>query len=83
MDAWENDQYELPILADATYRCACGGAADMDSFWGGPAYAHHRHYAIKCRMAYCKLRTVGMRGWKDTPAEAIRAWNRRCLEVSE
>lgn len=83
MNPWENDPYELPILEDSTYRCPCGGAADMDWFWGGPAYAHHRHYVIKCRMPNCKLHEVGMHDWKNTPAEAIRAWNRRCLEVSE
>lgn len=83
MDAWKNDPYELPILEDATYRCSCGCAADMDYFWGGPAYAHHWHYAIKCRMPNCKLHTVRMQDWKDTPAEAIRAWNRRCLEVGD
>jgi hypothetical protein len=83
MNTWENDHYELPILADATYACPCGGAADMDWFWGGPAYGHHMHYAIRCRMPYCKLHEVGMRVWKNTPAEAIRVWNRRCLEVSD
>ena len=80
MDAWKNDPYELPILVSATYACPCGGAARMEWFYGGPAYAHHRHYAIKCRMPRCKLHEVGMRDWKDTPAEAIVAWNRRCLE---
>ena len=81
MDAWKNDPYELPILADANYACPCGGAADMDWFWGGPAYAHHRHYAIKCRMPDCERNEVRMQDWQDTPAEAIVAWNRRCLGV--
>lgn len=82
MDAWKNDPYELPILADATYACPCGGAARMDWSCSWPAYAHHRHYAIRCQMPRCKLHMVAMCDWKDTPAEAIRAWNRRRLEVS-
>ena len=78
MNAWENDPYELPILKDATYRCSCGCAAYMDRFFGGPAYAHHWYYAIKCRESFCPRSTAYMRDWKDTPAEAIRVWNRRC-----
>lgn len=83
MDAWKNDPYGMPILADATYRCPCGGSAYMDSFWGGPAYAKHWHYAIKCRMPRCERHEVRTRDWRDTPAEAIGAWNRRCFGVSE
>ena len=83
MDPWENDHYELPILEDVIYRCPCGCAADMVYFWGGPAYAHHKHYAIRCRKPDCERHKVSMNDWKDTPAEAIRAWNRRCLEASD
>ena len=83
MDAWNNDPYELPILADARYACPCGVDADMEWLYSGSAHALHRHYAIKCRMPGCKRNKIRMQDWKDTPAEAIRAWNRRCLEASE
>lgn len=77
----EANRYELPLLKDATYRCTCGGAADMDSFYGGPAYAHRNHYAIRCRMPRCERHNVRMGDWMDTPADAIRAWNRRCRGI--
>lgn len=83
MDAWKNDPYELPILKDVAYRCSCGCAAKMMRAYGGPAYAHHWYYAIKCLMPACERHTTHIDDFKDTPAEAIRAWNRRCLEVGE
>lgn len=73
--------YNLPILRSAEYRCPCGGAADMASFYGGPAYAHGLRYVIVCRMPGCERYKAEVLDWRDTPAEAIVAWNRRCRGI--
>lgn len=70
--------YDMPILAAIEYKCPiCGCYARMDKFYGGPAYAHRWHYAIKCSRPMCPNHKVGMEDWKNSPSEAIRAWNRR------
>ena len=79
----KKDPYELPILVDAVYRCSCGYAADMDWFYGDPEYAHYMHYAIRCRNILCNRNKVTMFDWQDAPSKAIRAWNRRCLELEQ
>lgn len=68
----------MPILAAIEYKCQiCGSYARMERFYGGPAYAHHWHYAIKCANPMCPNYEVGMADWKDSPSDAIVAWNRR------
>ena len=83
MNTWKNDPYELPILKDATYRCSCGCIARMNWFYEGPAYARRGYYIITCGNINCKRFAIQDSDWNDTPAEAIKAWNRRCLEVNE
>ena len=68
----------LPALLDIGYTCSrCGMQAKMHRFYGGPAYAHRMHYAISCERPLCENAEVGMNDWKDSPEEAIAAWNRR------
>ena len=68
----------LPALQDIGYMCPrCGMQAKMHSFYGGPAYAHRMHCAIKCTNPTCPNCGVGMYDWKDSVEEAIAAWNRR------
>lgn len=71
-------QESMPALIDVHYKCRrCGMSAKMERFYGGPAYAHHWYYAIKCSNPMCMNHSIGMRDWKDSPEEAITAWNRK------
>lgn len=73
-----NVGYRLPLLREIGYRCPkCGMQANMYSFYGGPAYAHRMHYAIKCEKPTCDNSEISMGDWKDSVGEAIAAWNRR------
>lgn len=68
----------LPAICDVEYKCPlCGMWGRMDRFYGGPAYAHHWHYAIKCARPLCENSEVKMTDWKDSPEAAIAAWNRK------
>lgn len=73
--------HRMPALIDVRYKCPRDGMqARMNYFYGGPAYAHHMHYAIKCPDPMCPNSEVRMEDWKDSPEEAIAAWNRRLGE---
>jgi hypothetical protein len=70
--------YDMPILTTIEYKCPiCGFYARMERFCEGPANAHRWHYAIKCVDPMCPNHEVCMSDLKDSPSEAIRAWNRR------
>lgn len=70
--------HKQPALLDVGYKCPiCGMQAKMVKFYGGPAYAHHWHYAIECSLPTCPNGSVAMEDWKDGPLDAIRAWNRK------
>ena len=70
--------HRMPALIDVRYKCPrCHMEARMARFWGGPAYAHVMHYAIECLSPTCQNSLIEMEDWKDSPEEAIAAWNRR------